>query len=71
MPSDNEKAKPHRVQNGKKKRPTNSRPTTKSSNRPNARRPEAKKSKKGKKNKFSNRHPKLMMAIKILMFYSY
>ena len=67
MPSDNEKAKPHRVQNGKKKRPTNSRPTTKSSNRPNARRPEAKKSKKGKKNKFSNRHPKLMMAIKILI----
>ncbi len=75
MPSDNNgKARPHRVQNTKKRKPTTSRNRTnnRKTTRPNAtqtntRRPEAKKSKKGKKNKFSNRHPKLMMAMKIMI----
>ncbi len=59
MPNNNGgKAKPHKVQKNKKRKTTNNK------------RPEVKKSqngKKNKKNKFSKRHPKLMLAIKIFI----
>lgn len=75
MPSDNNgKARPHRVQNTKKRKSTTNRnrSNNRKTPRPNAtptntRRPATRKSKKGKKNTFSNRHPKLMMAIKIMI----
>ena len=59
MPSnhDREKAKPHKVKSSNK--------STKTRNK----KPEVKKSKKGKKEKFSNKHPKLMMTLKILIVF--
>ena len=81
MPNDRErnngKTRPHKVNNNnrrpmkKKRKPQQSSNKMKNHNRPqqsanmkNKKRPEVKKS---KKNKFSNRHPKLMMAIKIII----
>lgn len=66
--SDREKTRPHKVANSKKRKPTQKkRPTTRTGSKTQTRRPEAKKSQKGKKHKFSDRHPKFMLAIKILI----
>ena len=66
--SDREKTRPHKVANSKKRKTTQKkRPTTRTGSKTQTRRPEAKKSQKGKKHKFSDRHPKFMLAIKILI----
>ncbi len=59
-----EKIKPHKVANHKKReRIQKKEPTANVS--ANTRKPEVKKSQKNKKDKFSKRHPKLVMALKI------
>ena len=62
---DREKTKSHKVQNSNKKRTMakKKRPSTNTST--STKKPQVRKTKKDKKNKFSNKHPKLMMAIKI------
>lgn len=68
MPRDNnEKARPRRVQDSKKRKSTTNRNKTRVTPT-NTKRPETRKTKKrGKKDTFSNRHPKLMMAVKIMI----
>ena len=67
---DNEETRKYRPQN-RKRRPTNRRPSNEPTKRvPTGKRPVAKKgvkagNKRGKKAKFSQRHPKLMLFIKI------
>ena len=70
--SDREKTRPYKVQNGQRRRPTkgksvNGKNSARTRANTQAKRPEARKTKKGKKNKFSDRHPKLMMFLKIVL----
>ena len=60
-PSDREKTKPHKVANGKKRKTTKKKKATGDGQM----KPKKPQVKKGKKNKFSDRHPKLMLAVKI------
>lgn len=64
--SDREKTKPHKIQSSKKKKPTKKKRTTTETNT-HTKKPEARKTKKGKKNKFSDRHPKFMLFLKIMI----
>ena len=62
---DREKTRPHKVQNSNKKGTTTKKKRPSTNTNTNTKKQQARKTKKDKKNKFSNRHPKLMMAIKI------
>lgn len=65
--SDREKTRPHKVQNSNKRRTTTKKKRPTVNNSTHTKRPETRKTKKGKKKKFSDRHPKFMMALKIIL----
>ena len=62
---ENRKTRPYKVQKNKRKRQVENNSETK--RKPQAKRVKENKNKKDKKNKFSSRHPKLMIIIKILI----